>query len=130
MLRRFLTVATLFNRELEYMRIGKATRDTRGNSVPGALTTRSVRGTVQPLNGKETVPAVAASRNTGTVKVYSTERLDFRAEDGEGTGYVKCGGYLYELVDELPNLNGLINHWKYIACLVPPSQVPAALRGE
>lgn len=124
-----MTVSTLFNRVFEYLRMGKLTHDLRGNSIPGTLTTKSVKGTVQPLNGKETIPAVALSRNTGTVKVYSSERLDFRSEDGEGLGYVRCGGFLYELVDELPNVNGLIDHWKYIACLVPPSQVPLALQG-
>lgn len=103
--------------------------DLRGNPVyEGEKSVRSVRGTVQPLNGKETVPAIAASRNTGTVKVYSTERLDFRAEDGTALGYVMCGGFLYEIVDELPYQNlGPIKHWKYIACLVPPSQIPALL---
>lgn len=121
-------MATLFNRAFEYLRLDRPTTDLRGNVVPGNLTTKEVRGTVQPLNGKETVPAVALSRNTGTVKVYSSERLDFRSEDGVGLGYVRCGGHLYELVDELPNLNGLIDHWKYIACLVPQSQVPAQLK--
>lgn len=116
-------MATLFNTKFEFTRYPQPTFDSRGNAkFEGEKTTRMVRGTVQPLNGKETVPAVAASRNTGTVKVYSSERLDFRAEDGTGLGFVKCGGYTYELVDELPNQNGLINHWKYIACLVPPSQ--------
>lgn len=123
-------MATLFNRSFEFIALPKAQRDVYGKVVPAQATTRTVRGTVQPLNGKETVPAVAASRNTGTVKVYSTERLEFRSEDGNGQGFVSCGGYLYELVDELPNLNGLIDHWKYIACLVPPSQVPATLRQE
>lgn len=121
-------MATLFNRAFEYLRLDRPTTDMRGNVVPGNLTTKEVRGTVQPLNGNETVPAVALSRNTGTVKVYSSERLDFRSEDGAGLGYVRCGGHLYELVDELPNLNGLIDHWKYIACLVPQSQVPAQLK--
>lgn len=117
-------MATLFNRSFEYVRIPKPTFDSRGNAVvAGNSETRMVRGTVQPLNGKETVPAIALSRNTGTVKVYSSERLDFRSEDGEGIGYVMCGGYVYELVDELPEQNGLIDHWKYIACLVPPSQL-------
>lgn len=102
--------------------------DLRGNELQADVTTRSVRGTVQPLNGKETVPAVALSRNAGTVKVYSSERLDFRSEDGTGLGYVRCAGVLYELVDELPNVNGLIDHWKYIACMVPQSQVPEALK--
>lgn len=123
-------MATLFNRSFEFIALPKAQRDVYGKVVPAQATTRTVRGTVQPLNGKETVPAVAASRNTGTVKVYSTERLEFRSEDGNGQGFVRCGGYLYELVDELPNLNGLIEHWKYIACLVPPSQVPGTLRQE
>lgn len=123
-------MATLFNRYFEFIALPKAQRDVYGKVIPAQATTRTVRGTVQPLNGKETVPAVAASRNTGTVKVYSTERLEFRSEDGNGQGFVSCGGYLYELVDELPNMNGLIDHWKYIACLVPPSQVPATLRQE
>lgn len=121
-------MATLFNRSFEYIRLPQVQRDVYGKVIPAQVATRSVRGTVQPLNGKETVPAVAASRNTGTVKVYSTERLDFRAEDGTGQGFVRCGGFLYELVDEAPNVNGLIDHFKYIACLVPPSQVPEALR--
>jgi hypothetical protein len=121
-------VATLFNRSFEFVRLGRPTVDMRGNAVPGEKTTRTVRGTVQPFNGKETVPAVALSRNTGTVKVYSSERLDFRSEDGNGLGYVRCGGFLYELVDELPNLNGLIDHYKYVGCLVPPSQIPDALK--
>lgn len=122
-------MATLFNRSFEYFRITKAHFDSYGNSVKGEVSVRSVRGTVQPLNGKETVPAVAASRNTGTVKVYCTERLDFRSEDGSALGYVKCGGAFYELVEELPNVNGIIDHWKYIACLVPQSQVPDELQG-
>lgn len=121
-------MATLFNRSFEFVRLPKPTTDKRGNPVMGAPSVRQVRGTVQPFNGKETVPAIAASRNTGTVKVYSSERLDFRSEDGNGLGYVRCGGFLYELVDELPNLNGLIDHYKYVGCLVPPSQIPDALK--
>lgn len=123
-------MATLFNRLFEFLSIAKGGYSVSGDFVAGAVSTRQVRGTVQPLNGKETVPAVAASRNTGTVKVYSSERLDFRSEDGGSLGYVRCGGFLYEIVDELPNQNNLINHWKYIACLVPQSQVPEPLRGS
>lgn len=116
-------MATLFNRYFEYLRREKPSFDERGNAVAGSFQSRTVRGSVQPMNGKETVPAIALSRNTGTAKVYSSERLDFRSEDGSGLGYVRLGGFVYELVDELPNVNGLIDHWKYIACLVPPSQL-------
>lgn len=123
-------MATVFNRAFEFIRLPQPTHDSRGNAVViGEKSVRTVRGTVQPLNGKETIPAAAASRNTGTVKIYSTERLDFRAEDGTGLGYVRCGGFLYELVDELPYQNlPRITHWKYIGCLVPPSQVPEQLQ--
>lgn len=121
-------MATLFNRSIEAVTESAPSYAPDGSYVPGTFSVRTVRGTVQPMSGMETVPAVAASRNTGTAKVYSSERLEFRREgENAGRGYVRLGGALYELVDELPNRNGLIDHWKYIACLVPPSQVPEAL---
>lgn len=113
-------MATVFNRTFEFIRIPKTEHDDEGRPIPGVVTRRNVRGTVQPLNGKDTVPDSVASRNSGSVKVYSSERLEFRDMDGEGRGFVKCGEYLYELMDELPYQNmGDISHWKYIACLVP-----------
>lgn len=121
-------MATLFNRFFEAVTESAPSYATDGSYVPGTFSVRKVRGTVQPLSGMETVPAVAASRNTGTAKVYSSERLEFRREgEKSGRGYVRLGGALYEIVDELPNQNGLVEHWKYVACLVPPSQVPEAL---
>lgn len=121
-------MATLFNRFFEAVTESAPSYAPDGSYVPGTFSVRKVRGTVQPLSGMETVPAVAASRNTGTAKVYSSERLEFRREgESAGRGYVRLGGALYELVDELPNQNGLVGHWKYVACLVPPSQVPEAL---
>lgn len=121
-------MATVFNRSFEFIRIPKTVHDDEGRPVPGVVTRRTVMGTVQPINGKDTVPDSVASRNSGSVKVYSSERLDFRDMDGEGRGFVKCGDYLYELMDELPYQNmGDISHWKYIACLVPPHMEPAEL---
>ena len=121
-------MATVFNRSFEFIRIGQTTHDDEGTPIPGTIETRVVRGTIQPLNGKDTIPADIASRNTGSVKVYSSERLDFRAVDGSGRGFVRCGGFMYELMDELPYMNmGDISHWKYIACLVPPHMEPAEL---
>lgn len=121
-------MATVFNRSFEFIRIGQTTRDDEGRDVPGVVTSRMVRGTIQPLSGKDNVHDSAASRNTGSVKVYSSERLDFRAVDGEGRGFVRCAGILYELMDELPYQNmGDISHWKYIACLVPPHMEPGEL---
>lgn len=122
-------MATLLCRSFEAVTESAPSYAPDGSYIPGTFSVRSVRGTVQPMSGMETVPAVAASRNTGTAKVYSSERLAFRREgESSGRGYVRLGGALYELVDELPNRNGLVSHWKYVACLVPPSQVPEALK--
>ena len=69
-------MATLFNRAFEFLRIGKSGFDSYGRAVAGEVSTRSVRGTVQPLNGKETVPAVAASRNTGRQRKSNSKEPD------------------------------------------------------
>ena len=121
-------MATAFNRSFEFIRLdyGADRFDRNGDPVPATVTSRTVRGTVQPLSGKDTVPADIASRNSGAVKVYSTERLDFRSVDGECRGFVRCGDFLYELMDELPYQYLVpITHWKYIASLVPPQEIPA-----
>lgn len=117
-------MATLFNRHFEFLSEVGPSWASDGSYVPGSFVSRTVRGTVQPVSGEETLPAAAASRNTGTVKVYSSERLAFRSEGSDSRGYVRHGGALYELVDEAPNGNGLIPHWKYLGCLVPRSQAP------
>ena len=124
-------MATAFNRSFEFIRLdyGSGDRyDRDGNPVSASVTSRVVRGTVQPINGKDTVPAEIASRNSGAVKVYASERLDFRSVDGHCRGFVKCGDFLYELMDELPYQYLVpITHWKYIASLVPPQEMPAEL---
>ena len=121
-------MATVFNRSFEFICIPQTTHDAEGTPIPGVVSRRMVQGTVQPISGKDTVPDSIASRNSGSVKVYSSERLEFRSVDGNGRGFVKCGDMLYELMDELPFLNMPgISHWKYIGCLVPPHMEPAEL---
>ena len=121
---------TLLNRTFEFIRVGYGQEKFDRNGKPNETTveTITVRGTVQPITGKDTVGDDMASRNTGSVKVYSSERLDFRSVDGNGRGFVRCGGFVYELMDELPYQNlGPISHWKYIANLVPPHLRPEDL---
>lgn len=119
-------MATVFNRYFEFIRIeyDSSKFDDEGNPLSGEVQRRNVRGTVQPMTGKDAVPDAMASRNTGTAKVYSSERLDFRSMDGNTRGFVKLGDFTYELMDELPYQNlGPITHWKYIAKLVPPTLI-------
>lgn len=105
------------------------TRNDEGDCFLDVVQQRTVHGTIQPLNGQETVTYLAGSRDTGSVKIYSSEKLSFRSEDGERTGFVKSEGSVFELVQQMSFQNvGAISHYKYIASLVPPSQIPEALK--
>lgn len=120
-------MATLFSRSFEAVTETASAFNASGEYVRGGFSARKVRGTVQPVTGQETVPSVVLSRNTGTVKIYSSERLEFRREGGDRC-YVRHGSDIYEVVDEAIYQNALIPHYRYYACMVPPSQVPEGLK--
>lgn len=121
---------TLFARTFQYHEMSKPVFDSHGNAVPGEMSVRTVRGTIQPVTGQELVPYMEGGRNTGVVKIYSSERLAAKSQDGKGAiGYVEQGGTWYEIVDELVFGNlPKITHWKYVACKIPAAQVPEGLR--
>lgn len=122
-------MATAFNRRFEYIRIGQPYNTVDGDIVPGEVSVSTVRGTIQPLSGKDAETLDIGARNTGSVKVYSSERLGIRQQDGDGLFYVRLAGNLYELVQEMPFQNVFgICHYKYIGSLVPASQYPEALQ--
>ncbi|MBO5531652.1 MAG: hypothetical protein J5977_04245 [Fibrobacter sp.] len=123
-------MATLFARTFTYHEMSKPTLDSFGNMVEGTFTTRTVRGTIQPVTGEEAIAYQEGGRNTGVVKIYSSERLAARTQEGtEAIGYVNQGGFWYEITDELVFGNlPKITHWKYIACKVPAAQVPKGLQ--
>lgn len=123
-------MATVFARTFRYCELVKPYFDSEGNAVSETKSERTVRGTIQPVTGEEAIAYSEGSRNTGMVKVYSSERLAARTQDGaEAIGYIQQGGYWYEIVDELVFCNlPNITHWKYIASKIPPAQIPEALR--
>lgn len=121
-------MATLFNKNFEYFEIADSDYGSDGSITTGAVSSRTVRGSVQAINGKELLAMAIGGRQQGSVKVYSDEQLKTRVQGDTTRAYVKCGGRVYELVDEVPNLNAIISHYKYIGSLVPASQVPEALR--
>lgn len=120
-------MGTLFNRHFDFYLEDGAGYSQDGSYSAGTFSASSVRGTVQPVTGDDVVPDAVASRNTGTVKVYSDERLRFRTKGDDARGYVKHGGRVYELVAEMPNTCAVITHYKYFACLVPSDQVPGGI---
>ena len=123
-------MATLFARTFTYHETVKQGFDSFGNPVAAPFTERTVRGTIQPITGEEAIAYQEGGRNTGIVKIYSSERLAARTQEGtQAIGYVNQGGFWYEITDELVFGNlPKITHWKYIACKVPAAQVPKGLQ--
>lgn len=69
-----------------------ADRDDYGQPVPGAVTTRTVRGLVQPINARE----VADSRSAGS-ELYD-HRIFVEPMDLIGSDAIEYGGDRYEIV--------------------------------
>lgn len=124
-------MATLFNKKFRYVQLSDGDYDEAGVYVHGGIKVdKEVRGTIQSATYKELIPAITGSRNTGNVDIYSSEALVCRTRGGNDGGYVEFGGKVYQLVSEqyYPHLRG-IEHWKYVAEMVPTDELPAEIRG-
>lgn len=118
---------TLFNRYFRVATIRGSKYDPKGNLQIGEVAPLDVRGSIQPVTGKDTLAFEMGSRDAGKVKVYSTERLQCRERGvAEGDFVVYCSRP-YQLVGEMPYANGVIPHFKYYADLVPLNKVPDAV---
>ena len=123
-------MATLFNKEFRYVELSAGAYNAPGVYEHGTVVVdKMVHGTVQSATYKEQIPAVTGSRNTGNVDVYSSEALKCRSRGGNDGGYVKHGSYIFQLVSEqyYPHLKN-IDHWKYVAELVPDEELPEAIK--
>lgn len=121
-------MATLFNKQFRYIEL-KDGHYEHGDYVHGSMTVdKMVHGTIQSATYKEQIPAITGTRNTGNVDIYSSEMLTCRTHGGNDGGYVNFGGKIYQLVSEqyYPHLRG-IEHWKYVAEMVPAEEVPQAV---
>ena len=122
-------MATLFNKSFRYVELTDGHYE-HGDYVHGGLNIdKIVRGTIQSATYKEQIPAVTGSRNTGNVDIYSSEQLTCRTHGGNDGGYVCFGGKVYQLISEqyYPHLRG-IEHWKYVAEMVPAEEVPQEVK--
>lgn len=123
-------MATLFKRTFTYVELSAGSYDSSGDFVRGERTDSEVKGTIQAVTADDLLAIPEGSRQSGTVKVYSSEKLKARTQNSDGAaGYVKSpAGIWYELVQEMPFQNlPKIAHWKYLACEIPAAQVPEAL---
>lgn len=103
--------------------------DDEGKWVEGHIEVFTSKGTIQPLSGKDLLAYDTSSRNTGMVKIYSTERLVVRERGGKTGSWVKFGGSVYEVIEEMlyKNLQPL-KHFKYVACLVTENDIPTDVK--
>lgn len=124
-------MATLFNKYFRYVELSIGDYDESGDYVHGGSITsdKMVHGTIQSATYKEQLPAVTGTRNTGNVDIYSSEKLTCRTHGGNDGGYVNFGGKVYQLISEQyhPHLRK-ITHWKYVAEMVPASELPQEIR--
>lgn len=119
---------TLFNRSFKYLELGTGSYSDTGDYIPGGLSVRTVRGTVQTMTAQECEPYIDGSRNSGFVKIYASERLEARKEGGNAGGFVFYDGNCFQLLDSMPNLNRVISHHKYVAALIERDNVPAEIK--
>lgn len=124
-------MATLFNTTFRYVELSTGGYDESGVYSHGTVTKDYlVHGSAQAATYKEQIPAITGTRNTGNLDVYSSDRLACRMRGGNDGGYVIKDGIVYQLISEqhYHHLSRL-EHWKYVAELVPADEVPEAVSG-
>jgi hypothetical protein len=106
-------MSTLFPKTISYKAV-------TGSYVSGiwvkSEATGTFEGSVQPVTGKdlETLPTGRGDR--GIVKVYSGTQLNVSRADTDNSGdIVIWEGKEWEIIQELPYQNDLIEHYKYFA---------------
>ena len=109
-------MATLFPKTISYQTATGGYSETTGKWEESALEDLTFQGNVQPMTGKEIQSSGIARLDKGAVKIYSNTRLPVSEEGGDAAGaIVQYAGKKWEVVAELPYLNSLIEHYKYIA---------------
>lgn len=106
-------MSTLFPSTIQYLQVS-------GARVNGIWTKTEVAktftGSVQPAVGKDTELLPEGRRDKGSVKIYSNTPLQVSLEGSDSSGdIVVWQDRKWEIVTALPNQNGLIPHYKYLA---------------
>ena len=88
---------------------------TNGESTP-SVTEVTFTGSIQPVSAHELLALDIGRVNVGKIKIFSNDRLFVSRVDTNTPGdLVKWDGKVYEVIQENPYLNGLIQHYKYFA---------------
>lgn len=118
---------TLFDEWFTYAEPAAGSYGSDGLWTDGDLSVRTVKGTIQPESAYEATRDAQGSRDSGIVRVYSSERLAAKERAGSDGGWVSKGGRTYQLDSEDPHTYLFGGHWIYSAHLVAPVDVPDAV---
>lgn len=122
-------MSTLFNRYFTVCDFTGEGFGADGEKTGGVASVRTVRGTIQSITSRDALMLDSGARNTGSIKVYSSSRLNYRQRGKIGArSFVLHLGSVYEIIDCFHFDNKLISHEKYQASLVPTAQIPAAVK--
>ena len=88
-----------------------------GEKTGGVASVRTVRGTIQSLTSSEALMLDSGARNTGSLKVYSSSRLNYRQRGKIGArSFVSHQGAVYEIIDCFHFDNKLISSYILSNC--------------
>lgn len=71
-------LSTLFNRYFTVCDFTGEGFGPDGEKTDGVASLRTVRGTIQAITSRDALMIDSGARNTGSVKVYSSSRLNYR----------------------------------------------------
>lgn len=75
-----------------------------------------IRGSVQPITGKDMDSLPIGRSDIGRVKLYTSTKLEVGVTGSDNTGdLIQYDGRVWEVIQESTYANGLIAHYKYIA---------------
>ena len=106
----------LFPKPITVLRLSGTGFDSLGRKIQGTEEAITLYGDIQPTSGKDFQAQEVGRENSGKVKCYFNEPLIVSTEGSSNPGdKVVYDGKVWEVIAEMPNQNGLIPHFKYIA---------------
>ena len=124
-------MSTVFDFKFRYAEATPGHYDSEGNYVEGAVSSREVQGSLQSMTSKQVLAYTNGARTTGSIEIYSSERLNGRNRGGSDGGFVMFEDEIYRIENEQSyrHIDG-IEHYRYTASIAADGDVSNAIREE
>lgn len=109
---------TLFNRILTYYSL-TGSRGADGRWVDVITGPKTCKGTAQPVTARDLEATEQGRQEQGQIKIYTSTALTVSVQGGGAGDHVLFDGAYWEIIQRMPNQNGIISHYKYIAAVRP-----------